>query len=71
MDTSIHNMQTLFCQLGLAGDEERINAFIVDHTQYPETAFNNGPQGVYNGPRQDHPGRIRFLPDIPKCPQPT
>jgi hypothetical protein len=28
MDTSIHTMQTLFCQLGLAIDEEQINAFI-------------------------------------------
>ena len=28
MDASIHTMQMLFCQLGLAGDEEQINAFI-------------------------------------------
>ena len=31
MDTSIHTMQTLFCQLGLAGGEEQINAFIEKH----------------------------------------
>ena len=31
MDTSIHTMQTLFCQLGLTGGEEQINAFIEKH----------------------------------------
>ncbi len=28
MDTSIHTLQTLFSQLGLASDEEQIRAFI-------------------------------------------
>lgn len=31
MDTSIHSLQTLFCQLGLADDAESINAFIELH----------------------------------------
>ena len=31
MDTSIHSMQTLFCQLGLAGGENQVNAFIEKH----------------------------------------
>jgi len=35
MDTSIHTMQTLFCQLGLAGDKEQINAFIEKHRPLP------------------------------------
>jgi Protein of unknown function (DUF2789) len=35
MDASIHTMQMLFCQLGLAGDEEQINAFIKKHRPLP------------------------------------
>jgi hypothetical protein len=35
MDASIHTMQMLFCQLGLAGDEEQINAFIEKHNPLP------------------------------------
>jgi hypothetical protein len=35
MDTSIHTMQMLFCQLGLASDEEKINAFIEKHRPLP------------------------------------
>lgn len=35
MDASIHTMQMLFCQLGLAGDEEQINAFIEKHRPLP------------------------------------
>jgi hypothetical protein len=31
MDTSIHTMQALFSQLGLAGDEEQIRGFIEKH----------------------------------------
>jgi Protein of unknown function (DUF2789) len=31
MDTSIHTMQTLFSQLGLASDEEQIRGFIEKH----------------------------------------
>ena len=35
MDTSIHTLQTLFCQLGLADDEEQINFFIEMHRPLP------------------------------------
>jgi hypothetical protein len=35
MDTSIHSLQTLFCQLGLADDEEHINTFIEKHSPLP------------------------------------
>ena len=35
MDTSIHTLQTLFCQLGLADDEEHINTFIEKHRPFP------------------------------------
>ncbi|WP_411727371.1 DUF2789 domain-containing protein [Methyloglobulus sp.] len=35
MDTSIHTVQTLFCQLGLADDQEQINAFIELHRPLP------------------------------------
>ena len=41
MDTSIHSLQTLFCQLGLADDEEHINTFIEKHSPLP---FVNGQQ---------------------------
>jgi Protein of unknown function (DUF2789) len=35
MDTSIHTLQTLFCQLGLADDLEQINVFIELHRPLP------------------------------------
>lgn len=35
MDTTIHTVQTFFCQLGLADDEEQINAFIELHRPLP------------------------------------
>jgi Protein of unknown function (DUF2789) len=35
MDTSIHTLKTLFCQLGLADDAEEINAFIELHSPLP------------------------------------
>ena len=53
MDTSIHTMQTLFCQLGLASDEEQINAFIEKHRPLPsditlsEADFWNETQSVF------------------------
>ena len=53
MDTSIHTMQTLFCQLGLAGDEEQINSFIEKHRPLPrfialsEADFWNKAQGAF------------------------
>ena len=41
MDASIHTMQMLFCQLGLAGDEEQINAFIEKHRRlHPNIALS-------------------------------
>jgi hypothetical protein len=53
MDTSIDTMQTLFCQLGLASDEEQINAFIEKHRSLPsnialsEADFWNQTQSVF------------------------
>lgn len=53
MDTSIHTMQTLFCQLGMASDEEQINAFIEKHRPLPrnialsEAAFWNEAQAAF------------------------
>jgi hypothetical protein len=53
MDTSLHTMQTLFCQLGLAGDEEQINAFIEKHRALPrnialsEAGFWNVAQAAF------------------------
>jgi Protein of unknown function (DUF2789) len=35
MDTSMHTLQMLFCQLGLADDEEQIVAFIEFHRPLP------------------------------------
>ena len=35
MDTSTHTLQTLFCQLGLADDEEQIAVFIRMHRPLP------------------------------------
>jgi Protein of unknown function (DUF2789) len=35
MDTSIHTLQTLFCQLGLPDDIEQINVFIELHKPLP------------------------------------
>jgi hypothetical protein len=35
MDTSLHTMQTLFRQLGLADSDEQINAFIEKHRPLP------------------------------------
>jgi Protein of unknown function (DUF2789) len=35
MDTSIHTLQTLFCQLGLADDEEQVTVFIRMHRPLP------------------------------------
>jgi len=53
MDTSIHSLQTLFCQLGLADDEEQINAFIEKHGPLPlnivisEANFWNESQAAF------------------------
>lgn len=53
MDTSIHTMQTLFCQLGLSGDEKQINAFIEKHSPLPrnialsEADFWNEAQAAF------------------------
>ena len=53
MDTSIHTMQTLFCQLGMAGDEQQINAFIEKHRPLPpdialsEADFWNEAQAAF------------------------
>lgn len=53
MDTSIHTMQTLFCQLGMAGDEQQINAFIEKHKPLPpdialsEAGFWNEAQAAF------------------------
>ena len=53
MDTSIHTVQTLFCQLGLADDQEQINAFIELHRplpnniNLPEANFWNETQAVF------------------------
>ncbi|MGZ8193652.1 MAG: DUF2789 domain-containing protein [Methylobacter sp.] len=35
MDTSLHTMQSLFCQLGLADSDEQIQAFIETHRPLP------------------------------------
>jgi Protein of unknown function (DUF2789) len=35
MDTSIHTLQTLFCQLGLPNEIEHINVFIELHRPLP------------------------------------
>ncbi|MGZ8161936.1 MAG: DUF2789 domain-containing protein [Methylobacter sp.] len=35
MDTSLHTIQTLFCQLGLADSDEQIQAFIETHRPLP------------------------------------
>ncbi|WP_411728095.1 DUF2789 domain-containing protein [Methyloglobulus sp.] len=35
MDTSIHTLQTLFFQLGLASNEEQIRVFIEKHRPLP------------------------------------
>jgi len=53
MNTSIPTMQTLFCQLGLAGDEDQINAFIEKHKPLPrfialsEAGFWNEAQAAF------------------------
>ncbi|MDD5578077.1 MAG: DUF2789 domain-containing protein [Methylobacter sp.] len=53
MDTSTHTMQALFCQLGLADDEEQINAFIEAHRPIPgnialsEADFWNEAQAAF------------------------
>jgi hypothetical protein len=53
MDISIHTMQTLFCQLGLASDEEQMNAFIEKYRPLPrnialsETDFWNEAQTAF------------------------
>ena len=53
MDTSIHTLQMLFTQLGLAGDEELINAFIKKHRPLPrfiplsEANFWNEAQAAF------------------------
>jgi Protein of unknown function (DUF2789) len=36
MDTSMHTLQMLFCQLGLADDEEQITVFIRMHRPLPQ-----------------------------------
>jgi Protein of unknown function (DUF2789) len=35
MDTSVHTLQTLFCQLGLDCDEQQIAMFIIKHRPLP------------------------------------
>lgn len=53
MDTSIHTVQTLFCQLGLADGEEQIDLFIAQHKPLPnhidlhEAPFWNGAQAKF------------------------
>jgi Protein of unknown function (DUF2789) len=53
MDTSIHTMQTLFFQLGLARDEEQIRTFIEKHRPLPrniplpEANFWNAAQASF------------------------
>lgn len=53
MDTSIHTLQTLFCQLGLADDKEQINAFIEMHRPLPpdvtlsKATFWSGAQAAF------------------------
>jgi Protein of unknown function (DUF2789) len=49
MDTSVHTLQTLFRQLGLADDEEQVNTFIALHRPLPSNIklaeanfWNNG-----------------------------
>ncbi len=53
MDTSIHTMQTLFFQLGLASSEEQIRVFIETHRPLPrnialsEADFWNKAQAAF------------------------
>jgi Protein of unknown function (DUF2789) len=53
MDTSIHTLQTLFCQLGLADGAGQINAFIELHRPLPsnisltEANFWNEAQAAF------------------------
>ena len=53
MDTSIHTMLALFCQLGIAGDEQQMNAFIEKHKPLPpdialsEANFWNEAQAAF------------------------
>jgi hypothetical protein len=42
MDTSLHTMQTLFRQLGLADSDEQINAFIEKHRPLPPNIALSG-----------------------------
>ncbi|MBK8817245.1 MAG: DUF2789 domain-containing protein [Methylococcaceae bacterium] len=37
MDTSLHTLQTLFCQLGLPSDPEQIAAFVESHRPLGDT----------------------------------
>lgn len=44
MDTSKHTLSTLFEQLGLAADEESIEAFVTRHSPLPrEIALQDAP----------------------------
>ncbi len=53
MDTSTHTLQSLFCQLGLADDEEHIAVFIRMHQplpsniSLPEANFWNEAQATF------------------------
>ncbi len=49
MDTSIHNLQTLFAQLGLPASDDAIEEFVNDHTldsglKINEASFWNASQ---------------------------
>ena len=39
MDTSIHTLNTLFEQLGLASDDTAIDQFVVEHSLAPEVSL--------------------------------
>ncbi|MEQ1635580.1 MAG: DUF2789 domain-containing protein [Methylococcales bacterium] len=53
MDTSSHTLQSLFCQLGLADEEQQIKAFIERYkplpsdVSLPEASFWNEAQAVF------------------------
>jgi hypothetical protein len=43
MDTSPHNLPTLFAQLGLDGNEQAMTQFIRQHKLKPEIAIQDAP----------------------------
>jgi Protein of unknown function (DUF2789) len=52
MDTTPHNLQSLFAQLGLRGDRHAINAFLAGHrlaggTLLPDAPFWNAGQSQF------------------------